>query len=96
MCPGAGPWGTLGQRSPPHLFLLFQGQCCPWLEAGAPPVCVNLPLDPTVKPVSFQDYVLMTPHSPGFPAIFLGSAFLVLLWFCRFVGLISIGFPLFV
>lgn len=87
------PWASAHR---PTLSCCSQGQYCPWLEAGAPPVCVNLPLDPTMKPVSFQDYVLMTTHSPGFPAIFLGSACLVLLWFCRFVGLISIGFPLFV
>ena len=41
-------------------------------------MCVSLRLDPTQKPASFHDYVLVTLSLPDFPLIFRGSSFVVL------------------
>lgn len=69
-----GSWAPGLSASP---FSVFPGGgvgwgCC-WRL-----VCVSLRLDPTQKPASFHDYVLVTLSLPDFPLIFRGSSFVVL------------------
>lgn len=77
MCPGVVLCGTPGQCSPLCCSLgavspVFWGWgCCLHLA------CVNLPLDSTLNPASFHDYVGVTAYSPGFPWVLLGSSLLV-------------------